>query len=95
MLNVGLILTYKNKHSGSHAEAYNARFKYDCAAIKFNQKRNNNPVLVIEIIELLQLLDLRYDDTDPNTIGRLLIYDIDVHHRTRQRDIISIAAFTY
>ena len=90
MLNVELILTYKNKHSGSHAEAYNARFKYDCAAIKFNQKRNNNPVLVIEIIELLQLLDLRYDDPD----GRFLIYDIDVRYRTRQRDIISISAFT-
>jgi len=95
MLNVELILTYKNKHSGSHAESYNARFKYDCAVIKFNQKRNNNPVLVIEIIELLQSLDLSYDDPDPNTIGRLLIYDIDVHYRTRQRDIISIAAFTY
>ena len=92
MLNADLVMTYRNKHSGLHAEAYNARFKYDCVSIKFNQKRK--PVLVIEIIELLRLLGLRYDDPDPNTIGRLLIYDIGVHYRTRQRDIISIGAFT-
>ena len=84
-------MTYRNKHSGPHAEAYNARFKYDCVSIKFNQQRK--PVLVVYVIELLRLLDLRYDDPAPNTIGRLLIYDIGVLERTRQRDIINIYAF--
>ena len=50
-------------------------------------------MLVVEIIELLRLLNLRYDDPDPNTIGRLLIYDIGVLEGTRQRDIINIHAF--
>ena len=72
----------------------NTRFMYDCANIKFNQTRKNNPVLGIEIIQLLRLLRLSYDDPDPNTIGRLSVYDIGVHYRTRQRDIICINAFT-
>ena len=87
-------MSWRNKHHTSRAEQSDARFKYDCANIKFKQKRNNNPVLVIEIIELLKLLGLSYDDPDPNTLGRLLVYDIDVHYRTRQRDVISINAFT-
>jgi len=94
LLDVELLMSYKNKRYMSHAEQPNTRFKYDCANIKFNQKRNNNPVLVIEIVEVLRLLNLSYDDPDPNTIGTLLVYDIGVHYRTRQRDIVSIDAIT-
>jgi len=86
-LNAEMFMSYKNKGHKLRAEC--TRFKYDCASIKFNQKGNNNPVLVIEIIELLRILGLSYDD------GRLLVFDIGVHYRTRQRDIISIDAFTY
>ena len=45
-------------------------------------------MLVIEIIELLRLLGLCFDD------NRLLVFNISVHHRTRDRDTISIDAFT-
>ena len=79
-------LSYRNKRYKLRPE--NTGFKYDCASIKFNQKRNNNPVLVIEIIELLKILGLSYDD------GCLLVFDLGVHYRIRQRDIISIDAFT-
>ena len=92
-LNVELFMSYRNKHNKPRAE--NVRFKYDRTSIKLNQKRNNNPLLVIERVELLRILGLSYDDPDPNTFGRLLVFDIGVYYRTRQRDIISIDAFTY
>ena len=78
-------MSYMNKRQKSRFEHPMYRYKFDCASKKFNQKRNN-PVLVIEIIELLRLLGLCFD------ANRLLVFNIGVHYRTRHRDIISIDA---
>ena len=82
---------YRKRRTNS----YEIPFQYDCVNVKFLQNRNDNPVLVIEIIELLRLLYLCYDDPDPNTFARLSIHDICAYYRSSKRDVISIDGTTF
>ena len=75
-----------NKRKKCRFEHTMYRYKFDCDSILFNQKRYS-PVLVIEIIGLLRLLGLCFDD------NRLFVFNISVHSQTRERDSISIDAF--
>ena len=56
---------------------------YDCAVVRFNDSRANNPILAIEIIELLVRLNFMYDG---QMSDRVLLTDIEVKHLNRQFD---------
>ena len=92
---VSVTMTYRNKSNMCHCERCNARFRYDCANFKFNNSRNANPIIILEIVELLILLGIHYDDPDPDTIGTIYIYNISNIHSTRQRDIFALSAYDY
>ena len=62
---------------------YNAYNVYDCAVVRFNDSRANNPILAIEIIELLVRLNFMYDG---QMSDRVLLTDIEVKHLNRQFD---------
>ena len=94
-LNIKIVMSYRNRNHACCDERCNVRFKYDCANIRFNQSRIAHPIITLEIIELLILLGIRYDDPDPNALGCLSIYDIYNIRKTRQRDIFVLGAYDY
>ena len=70
--------------------SYNTEHVYDCAVIRFNESRAKQPILAIELIELLIRLNFRYDGQPTD---RVLLTDIEVKHYNRQFDQVYFELF--
>jgi len=85
-------MTYRNRQLSCNCVGCISKFVFDRANIKFN-KRNNNPIIVLEIIELLLLLGIHYHDPDPYTVGKVSIDNIFSISNTRQRDVLALSTW--
>ena len=56
---------------------------YDVAVIRFNEPKNQQHILALELIELLIRLNFRYDG---QVTDRVLLTNIEVKHHNRQFD---------
>lgn len=90
--NISIKMTYRNRQLSCNCVGCISKFVFDRANIKFN-KRNNNPIIVLEIIELLLLLGIHYHDPDPYTVGKVSIDNIFSISNTRQRDVLALSTW--
>ena len=63
----------------------NLEHTYDCAVIRFNEPRTKQPILALDLTELLIRSTFRYDG---RVTDRVFLTDIEVKHHNRQFDQI-------